>query len=929
MRPAWRLATNSLSARPSRTALLIGAVALSAALIAAVACAIASINAALRAQADATVGSADLKISPAGTGKTLDAALLQTVRAWPEVASAEGRLIGALSISITRPVLTPNGGAHHRTEEKFSSQALATGVQPGADAAGPFGELLAGRWPQSADEIVLDAMLAERLSWEYAQGADQVDGFRLGGRGTYVPPGTAEVPESVATPEEARRINMGQRAGLGDEVAVRQQVLGGANVPALAELLSRGPEVRLRVVGIATQPPLGGRPQCATLLDTLAGLTGSSGQLSEIQATLHPGQDPERAASAHQAEMLAGALLQTTSRITSGLDRNIASSELGFVLASVLSFLAAAFIITTGLTTSVTERQRELAILRCIGATRGQLAVSQILIGLLMGVVGTSIGVPAGIGLAWLLPAFFSEQIPQGLTVPPSGVLLSSIGSIMAGVAGAAWPAWRAANQSPLAGVASRAAAPTGRGLAMVTGAGLLGVAVQFAVVGIPSDGQTLFWGYATVGLPAMFIGYFLLGVPAMVIAARLLAGPVSRLLGLPPRLLARTVEATPYRHGFTAGSLMTGLALMIAIWTNGGAILRDWLDKIQFPDAFVSGPSLPPEAQQRLSAMPIVKDTCALTLHPVETDVFGVRALQSYKTTFIAFEPDAFFRMSTLTWVQGDEATAARRLREGGAVIVAREFLIARGLGVGHRFTCSQDGKSHDFEIVGVVASPGLEIISKFFNVGEDIADQALHAVFGSRMDLKEKFGSDAIQLIQIDLADGVDDATAVVAIRKELADYAILDAGSGRQVKEQIVDFAQGMLLVFSAVAIFAMLVACFGVANLIVAGVTARRFEFGVLRAVGAPAGLLGRLVLGEAVLIAAAAAALGSLMGMQASWAGQRLYGLLLGLDLSLRVPWGAMAAGWGIVLAMALGAAGPAAWRLVRQRPRELLGSVRG
>ncbi len=36
------------------------------------------------------------------------------------------------------------------------------------------------------------------------------------------------------------------------------------------------------------------------------------------------------------------------------------------------------------------------------------------------------------------------------------------------------------------------------------------------------------------------------------------------------------------------------------------------------------------------------------------------------------------------------------------------------------------------DFEIVGVVTSPGLEIVSKFFNVGETYADQAVHAVFG-----------------------------------------------------------------------------------------------------------------------------------------------------------------------------------------------------
>jgi hypothetical protein len=64
--------------------------------------------------------------------------------------------------------------------------------------------------------------------------------------------------------------------------------------------------------------------------------------------------------------------------------------------------------------------------------------------------------------------------------------------------------------------------------------------------------------------------------------------------------------------------------------------MLRDWLGKIQFPDAFVSGLSLSEENQRTLDAMPEVKRTCAITLHTVETDVFGVRALQKYKTTFV-----------------------------------------------------------------------------------------------------------------------------------------------------------------------------------------------------------------------------------------------------------------------------------------------------
>ena len=117
--------------------------------------------------------------------------------------------------------------------------------------------------------------------------------------------------------------------------------------------------------------------------------------------------------------------------------------------------------------------------------------------------------------------------------------------------------------------------------------------------------------------------------------------------------------------------------------------------------------------------------------------------------------------------------------------------------------------------------------------------------------------------------------------------------------------------------------------GVANLIVAGIEARRFEFGVLRAVGAQRGLLTRLVLGEAVVIAVVASIVGTLMGIQGAWAGQRIYQLLVGVLMEMRVPVVATAVGCGAVFVFTVGAAIPAIVRLNRQRTRELLAATKG
>lgn len=909
MRPAWRLAINSLSGRRSRSALLIGAVALSAALIVTVACAMWSIQRALNAHVDAAVGQADLRLKPAGTGKTLPITWLQTVQTWPEVAHATGRLEAPLAVTFTPP----------GDSEPLRATALGHGVD-GSDLA-VVPDLIAGRHARAHDEIVVDALLADLLSPRDPQARPDVNGWRLGG---------VERREPAWYAASARARSPAPRVLIGDQIQVVRQILPAVGPAITIPFLQR--PVTLSVVGIADQPPLGGRAQAYLTRDGLARLAGAEGRLSQIDIALLPGIDPEAAAASRRAEIGSerGLLLQTTAKVTSGVDQNVRSSQLGFVLATFMAFLSASFIILTGLTTSVVERQRELAILRCIGAERGQLARAQLLVGLIIGTLGAAVGVPLGLLFAWTLATVFGDQLTTGLAIPPEGIVLATLGSMAAGAAGAAWPAWRASTMSPLEALAARAAVPRIRGIQWVTVLGLLGLLGQAIIVGVPQDGQVIFWGYATAGLPLMFAGYFLLGVPTILLVTWLAARPLSRMLALPRGLLSGTIGATPYRYGLTAGALMGGLALMVALWTNGGAFLRDWLDKINFPDAFVSGPALPPWAQERLNGMTdIVERTCAITLHQVETDVFGVRALQRYKSTFIAFEPRPFFAMMQPQWVQGDAGTAISRLEAGGAVIVAREFHIAQGLGVGDTFRCWHDGEEFTFEIVGVVTSPGLEIVSKFFNIGEDFTDQSLHAVFGSRGDLRDRFRSDATQLIQIDLKDGVDDGAALDRIRRELFGAGLLDAGSGRQVKDTIRSFVVGALGVVAAVSVTAMLVACFGVANLIVAAIEARRFEFGVLRAVGAQRGTLARLVLGEAMLVALAACVLGTLMGIQGSWAGQRLDRLLMGIDMRLRPPPLPIAVSWAILVVLTLGAAVPAVLRLNRLRPRDLLGSVRG
>lgn len=915
MGSASRLAIRSLQARRRRTALLVAAVALSALLIAAVSTAMVSIQGSLTERIASTIGRSDVIVQSGSGGQTIDGAWVERAQAWPGVAQVSGRVEASLSLRATVELYLPESDesdTHRLTRVRTGVNATGNGFDVSqAQTIRPI-DVVEGRLPTANDEISIDTLLADRLAGREGEAG------AMGGAISMQKVMLAENERLDAEPlgeREAEAFNEAVTVGIGD------------TIESVTLILGRRIGV-LKVVGIVKPPPLGGRPQAYMTRQGLAALSDQVGRVSAVEILLEEGVDADAFVEARKAELAESdferVIVQTTAKKTSGLDKNMRSSRIGMILASAISFLSASFIIMTGLTVDVSERQRELAVLRCIGGKRSQLAASQLISGLIIGGLGAVIGTPLGIFLCGVLMYILRDQLRAGLVLSWWPAVLAGSGAIVAGLVGALWPAWKAASTSPLKALSPRAMAVQRRSVVLVGLIGLACVGLQIVTVSLPSDGDTAFYSYVLVGLPAMFVGYFLVGVPGVLIVARVFGPLISRLLALPPMMLRRTIEQTPYRFGFTAGAMMGGLALMVSIWTQGGSVMRDWLANLKFPDAFVSGLALSPEAQDKLDELPFVTGTCAITLQPVETDAFGVRGLTTYMSTYIAFEPEIFFDLAELTFIEGDVEIAKARLIEGDAIIVAREFQVAQGLGVGDTFVCRYQDEEYPFEIVGVVTSPGLDIVSKFFNIGEEYAQQAIHAVFGSRRDMIEKFGNESINLIQIELDKDFDDAEAIEIIRTELFAYGIRDAGSGRAIKEQLRLVLGGAIGASTVVGVCAMIVACFGVANLIAAGIEARRFELGVLRSIGAQKPVLLRMVVGEALIIAIVACVLGTAMGYQGAWAGREMNKMIIGLDLKAHFPWIGSCVGWVLVMLITIAAALPAGYLVMRTSPRALL-----
>lgn len=688
-----------------------------------------------------------------------------------------------------------------------------------------------------------------------------------------------------------------------------------------------GDPIALRVSGIYERPDLGALQTPRVYVDRvrLGEAAGIGDRIESLHLILEEGIDVAAFCAERQAELPEPLLLEPAELVRTGFDRRARGSRIGLVVATALVFLCAGFIIVTGLTTGVTERRRELAMLRAIGAARSQLFAAQMLVGAVFAAAGAVFGIPLGIALAAMLAWCFRAFVPAGLVVHGQGVALAAIGAAAAGLVGAIVPAFAAAGVSPLEGLAVRARPPRRRSIVLCAAAALLALGLHL-LLRLEADPERRFWLYAFAGLPALVLAAFLVAVPTLVGVAAALGGALGRAARLPAGLVRGSALATPLRHGFTAGALMLGVALLVGTWSNAVSLRRDWLGRIRFADGFAfRATGIDPERRAAIEGLPFVTDVCPIGRLPVriaDRQVFGLSGITSRAVVCIGFDAEAFFRINAVDWLEGDPETALPRLRSGEALLVAERFLVAKGLGVGDTITLAAGRRQRTFEIAGVIGAAGLDVVAPLFGLGGAYTELAVSCVFLDRAVVAATFDNEDVHILQVDLADDVGDEEAERAI-SEAAPGVIFR--SGRGIIDRIGAVADGALLVQTTVALAALILASIAVGNVVAADVQARRFEFGVLRAVGATRGTIVRLILAESALLAITAAIVGTALGLRLAAIDARNLNELAGLPIGIAMPPLPLIAGWGIVVLLTLLAVLPAALGIARARPAELVG----
>lgn len=702
----------------------------------------------------------------------------------------------------------------------------------------------------------------------------------------------------------------------------------GAKIGDRLQVQRFGDPIELEVVGTLDRPSLGALQRPFVTVDRATVVeAGGTDAVTSVLVALVPGTEVAAWIEAHKGEFPEPLSLEPSERYTTGFDRQERTMRLGFVLVSMIAFVSCAFIVGTGMTTAVAEQQRELAIARCVGASRAQVFLSQVWAGtILCGLAGLA-GVPLGMLAARALAWWFSDILKDGFFVSWFGIALGVAGSLAAGVGGSVWAAWQASRTTPLAALAPHARPPRLRPIAWLGVLGVIALLGQVALLAVP-DVQARFWTYTIVGVPLAHAGWFALAVPATWLLGQALAPALERLLRLPRGLLRGALRQAPYRGGFTAGALMVGVSVFVSSWTNGSVLMRDMAERVRISDGFVFKTNgMTVQEQARVRALPGVQSAVPIGYLPLKVvgeELLGIAGLSPTNVVCVGFPPDQFLALNRLDWIEGSPESALPKLRSGEGVLVAKEFLVARKKRTGDHIKLGGGRTVKEYEIVGVVGAAGLDVATQFFGIRSVYLESAVSCVFMDFEEVARSFGSRDAYILQIDMDDAAS-PEADAALGESVTDTvpgAVF--ASGRAIRRTVLDIGATVLAVSSAIAFTALLLACFGVGNVVAANIAARRFQYGVLRATGAEPGMLVRLVAGEIAIIALAGAVVGTALGLHLARAGAIWYRDLGGLEVAFDFPIAPIAACWGILVAMTLGAAMPAVLSLARRPVRELL-----
>jgi putative ABC transport system permease protein len=638
-----------------------------------------------------------------------------------------------------------------------------------------------------------------------------------------------------------------------------------------------GPK-KLKLVGLLRIPggSFGGLAFGMAPLHFAQNAFDKQGQISSIAVEAAEGVSVSDLRKRLDRRLGEGLQVERSESRTQAISGQLQGFKIALLFFAGTSLFVGAFLVFNALSMTILERTRELGMLRALGSTRAMIARSVIVEAMLLGVLGSLLGVLFGYGMARGLVYLFGRAFLFEITtllLSPFALVSAIVVGIAVTVVAALYPAMKAGRVSPVEAMRARstgATAETGysRGvslLAPVLGLALAGAGVPwiyYLAKNLSANLEGFVYASGITAIIAAFLGISLV-IPVLVSPLAALFSPILRLLfGVEGRMAAANATRNRGRTALTAAALMVGISLVVAFSALGGSLLgsiRDYLDGSLGSDYVVqptqqnSDASFTAKLPEQIGRVQGVEKTASI-VSTFRRDgkkvdaVFGVdqNYPEIFRVNYAAGGPEAFSRL------------------KNGDALVGKQLAEDRELDVGSTIELLGPEGKKKYRVGGILKN--------------DIVGGGM-GIYLSQEILASDFNETQSEFLAIKARSGSDREALARRIEAVLEDYPQFTLYSNAEWKAQIESDFNRQYIFFYAIMGVSVAVSAFGVVNTLSMSVFERTREIGILRAVGTTRLQIGRLIIDEGIVISLIGCligvALGSLLGylfVQGSGAG---------------------------------------------------------
>ncbi len=550
------------------------------------------------------------------------------------------------------------------------------------------------------------------------------------------------------------------------------------------------------------------------------------GKLSRVELIIPDEPEGSRLLESIKSTLPDGVVLEQSGTKTETIAQMTRAFSLNLIALSFLALIVGMFLIYNTVTFSVVQRRPTIGRLRAIGVTRKE--IFQLIMGeaLLIGVLGTAIGLVAGIVLGQGLVQLVTQSINDLYYVVRVRSLDLSYWSLAKGIGlgigatlfAALVPA-REATAAPPSSVMRRSEDESRlKTLIPRLTIGAIGMAIA-ALVLLALPGNHILVSYVAL---LLIILAFASATPGAVILVARLARPVMGLMGgIVGRMAAQGTVTALSRTAVAIASLMIAISATIGVGVMVNSFrstVEVWLEYTLQADIYVSPPGL---VFRRNDSTIVPEVEAILRSHE------GVTATYSVRTARVA----ANGRSSDLIVVEpGPQREAGTRFKEGSRVwdefgksnfiLVSEPYSFKNDVHVEDDISIMTDQGERSFTVGGV-----------YYDYGSDLG-----AIMMSRSTYETYFDDRGISGLSLYVEPGKDVDSVIRELRVRLEGQQEVLMRSNRSLREASLDVFDRTFTVTIVLRLLAVLVAFIGVLSALMALQLERSRELAVMRANG---------------------------------------------------------------------------------------------